>query len=178
MASQSPGKQNLAIRRTNGKIASMKLIIGLGNPGDEYKNTRHNVGHLVIDELQKKKLPGSFIIKKSDRFMNDSGGFVKSLSTKYSIKNTDLYIIHDDLDIPLGTYKIQFGKGPKDHNGVKSVDGALETDQYWHVRVGVDSRPSDNRPMGEEYVLENFLDKEKIILERVIKEVCKKLLTS
>jgi PTH1 family peptidyl-tRNA hydrolase len=143
----------------------MKLIIGLGNPGDEYKNTRHNVGHLVIDELQKKKLPGSFIIKKS-------------LSTKYSIKNTDLYIIHDDLDIPLGTYKIQFGKGPKDHNGVKSVDGALETDQYWHVRVGVDSRPSDNRPMGEEYVLENFLDKEKIILERVIKEVCKKLLTS
>jgi len=107
--------------------------------------------------------------------MNESGSFVKSLYTKYNIQNTDLYIIHDDLDIRLGEYKIQFGRGPKDHNGLISVDEALGTDQYWHVRIGVDNRPLDNRPMGEEYVLQNFTDEEIEILTPVIKKVCKEL---
>jgi PTH1 family peptidyl-tRNA hydrolase len=156
----------------------MRLIIGLGNPGEKYKNTRHNAGFLVVDELQKTKLPKDFIVKKSGTFMNDSGSFVKSLYTKYNLQNTDLYIIHDDLDIPLGSFKIQLGKGPKDHNGIKSVDETLGIDEYWHVRIGVDNRPLDNRPMGEEYVLQNFSDEERLILNKVIKEICKKLATS
>jgi PTH1 family peptidyl-tRNA hydrolase len=156
----------------------MKLIVGLGNPGVGYVNTRHNAGHFVVTELQKTKIPKDFIVKKSDVFMNDSGSFVKKLVNNSKIDLSDLYIVHDDLDIALGEYKIQFGKGPKDHNGVKSVDEALGTDQYWHVRIGVDNRPLDGRPEGIEYVLENFTDEEREILNKAVKEVCKKLVTS
>ena len=155
----------------------MKLIVGLGNPGSGYVGTRHNVGHMVIEVLQGLKLPKDAVLKKSDTYMNQSGEFVKSQVDKYKVKDNDLYIIHDDLDILLGEYKIQFGRGPKDHNGLKSVNDAMSTDQYWHVRVGVDNRPRDNRPMGEEYVLQNFSDEEMVTLNRVILEVCHKLIT-
>ena len=158
----------------------MKLVVGLGNPGLEYRNTWHNAGVHAVKELkrlQKKgKLPRSVILRGSDVFMNTSGSFVADLVKKYDIKLQDLYIIHDDLDIRLGSdSKIQFGRGPKDHNGLKSVDEALGSDQYWHVRIGVDDRPEDNRPMGEEYVLQNYSDKERQILGDSIKLVCKKL---
>jgi PTH1 family peptidyl-tRNA hydrolase len=156
----------------------MKLVIGLGNPGGDYINTRHNTGFLVVDELQKVKLPKDIVLRKSDVFMNESGVFVSELCAKYSVLSTNLYIVHDDLDIALGEYKIQFGRGPKDHNGVGSVDEALGTDQYWHVRVGVDNRPLDNRPMGIEYVLQNFSDEEKVILDAVIKKVCHELISN
>ena len=156
----------------------MRLVVGLGNPGLAYQNTRHNAGILVADELQKTSLPGRVVVKKSEVFMNSSGSFVKSLVDKYKLGPSNLFLIHDDLDIKLGEYKIQFAKGPKDHNGVRSIDEVLGTDQYWHIRVGVDNRPLDNRPMGEEYVLQNFTDEEKVILDRVIKELCKKLVTS
>lgn len=168
----------------------MKLVIGLGNPGAEYINTRHNVGHLVVDELQKtanskqslaSQGPGKrqtingLKIFKSSNFMNESGSFVKSLYTKYHIQNTDLYVIHDDLDIKLGEYKIQLGHSPKDHNGIKSIDDELGTNEYWHVKVGIDNRPLDNRPMGIEYVLQNFSNEERMVLDRVVKEVASKL---
>lgn len=152
----------------------MYLIIGLGNPGKDYEKTRHNAGFLVIDELKKTSNYKAF---KSDKFMNDSGLFVKELDSKFRIPHSDLYIIHDDLDIALGSYKIQFGRGPKDHNGIESVENELGTKDFWRVRVGVDNRPLDNRPMGEEYVLQNFSDSEMVVLERVIKEICKKLET-
>lgn len=155
----------------------MRLIVSIGNPGVAYANTRHNAGFLVVDALQNSKLPKDVVIRKSDTFMNESGIFVKKLVNNYKLDLNDLYIIHDDLDIKLGEYKIQFGRGPKDHNGLKSIDEELGTDQYWHVRIGVDNRPLDNKPMGEEYVLQNFSDEEKEILDRVIKEVCKKLAT-
>ncbi|KKR89816.1 MAG: Peptidyl-tRNA hydrolase [Microgenomates group bacterium GW2011_GWC1_41_20] len=158
------------------RIKEMKLIIGLGNPGVSYSETRHNIGHMVIDKLQLVKIPGA-IIKKTGVFMNESGSFVKKLITDHKIPASALYVIHDDLDIPIGEYKIQFARGPKDHNGLKSIDENLGTDEYWHVRIGVDNRPSDNRPMGEEYVLQNFSDEEKVIIDRIIKEVCKKLET-
>ena len=155
----------------------MRLLIGLGNPGERYISTRHNAGFLVVDSLQKTKLPGGVIVKKSDVFMNESGLFVKKLVDHYSLSGNDLYIIHDDLDIKLGEHKIQFGTGPKVHNGVKSVDEALGTDQYWHVRIGVDNRSSNARQAGIEYVLENFTQEERKILDKVIEEVCKKLAT-
>jgi peptidyl-tRNA hydrolase, PTH1 family len=163
----------------------MKLVIGLGNPGTEYLNTRHNTGILVVDELQK-EIQGSkreilnksqIKIFKSSKFMNESGFFVSKQLKAYGIKPEALYVIHDDLDIKLGEYKIQYGRGPKDHNGLKSIDEELSTDQYWHVRIGVDNRPFDNRPMGEEYVLENFSDEERNILDRTIKQVVNKLST-
>ena len=153
----------------------MKLIIGLGNPGERYKNTRHNAGFLVADELQKMKLPACVVVKKSDVFMNDSGNFVKKIVDKYKLNLSDLYIIHDDLDIPLGSYKIQMGVGPKVHNGVNSIETELGTEDFWRVRIGVDSRNPDKKISGEEYVLQNFTDEEKIILDRVIKNVVKDL---
>lgn len=154
----------------------MKLIVGLGNPGKEYEGTRHNTGYLAIDELRKSKLPSDVIVKKSDVFMNESGEFVEQLLSKYpNTPISSVYVVHDDLDIPLGYYKIQFGRGPKDHNGLASVDAKLETTGYWHIRVGIDNRSIDNRPMGEEYVLQNFAESERVILDRTIKEVCKRL---
>jgi PTH1 family peptidyl-tRNA hydrolase len=155
----------------------MRMIIGLGNPGADYENTRHNVGHMVIDELLKEKLTSGNIVKKTTTFMNDSGNDVEMAVNKHKISLQDLYVVHDDLDIKLGEYKIQYGRGPKDHNGLKSVDEKLGTDEYWHVRIGVDNRPMDGRPMGEEYVLQNFSEEEKEFIKRVITEVCKKLAT-
>jgi PTH1 family peptidyl-tRNA hydrolase len=150
----------------------MRIIVGLGNPGEGYVNTRHNVGFLVVDAL---KNSNQIKIFKSDKFMNESGSFVKRVVDQNKLDLSNLYIVHDDLDIKLGEYKIQFGKGPKDHNGLSSIDDVLGTDQYWHVRIGIDNRPLDNRPMGIEYVLQNFSDEEKVILDKVIKEVCHKL---
>lgn len=153
----------------------MKLFIGLGNPGTKFKNNRHNVGQMVVDALHK----GPTFLK-SDCFMNDSGSFVKhfiSLYPNHSI--SDLYVIHDDLDIKLGEYKIQFGKGSKAHNGILDIEEKLGTSEFWRVRVGVDNRITNDelRIKGEQYVLEDFTDEEKLILDRVIKEICKKLAT-
>lgn len=155
----------------------MKLIVGLGNPGEQYLNTRHNAGHLFVEELRKNRPPKSFTLKKSDTFMNDSGKFVKGLVDKYKLDLNDLYVAHDDLDILLGSYKIQLGRGPKDHNGISSVDRELGSSNYWHIRIGVDKRDPQNRVLGEEYVLQNFTSEEKEILEKTLKEICKKLAT-
>lgn len=156
----------------------MKLVIGLGNPGPEYLTTRHNAGFLLVDELQKTKLPSGVVIRKSDVFMNQSGDFVKKTVDKYSVPGGDLYIVHDDLDIKLGEYKIQLGHGPKDHNGLNDIYDKLGSDNFWHVRIGIDNRPEDNKVLGIEYVLQNFSHNEMKIIDKVIKEACKKLVTS
>lgn len=155
----------------------MRLVVALGNPGRQYQNTRHSVGFLVVDELQKARLPKGVVVKKSDTFMNDSGSFVKSLYTKYHILNTDLYIIHDDLDLPLGTWKISWAKGPKDHGGVNDIEQKLGSKDFWRIRVGVDSRNPESRVPGEDYVLQDFTKEEGEMLDGVIKEICKELVT-
>lgn len=152
----------------------MKVIVGLGNPGIKYVNNRHNVGHMVIDELQNLKLKDKIL--KSDKYMNDSGLFIKKLKEKYpKMQFSDLYIIHDDLDIPLGSFKIQFGKGPKVHNGLNDIYEKIGTSGFWHVRVGVDNRDPEKRTKGVDYVLEDFKDEEKIVLNGVIKQICNQL---
>jgi len=152
----------------------MKLIVGLGNPGEEYKNNRHNVGHMAIEILKTKNLKDSRLVK-TDCFMNTSGKFVKGLVDRYNLDLNNLYIIHDDLDIALGEYKIQFGKGPKDHNGLLDIYNKLGTKEFWHVRIGVDNRETDNRTPGEKYVLQDFSVEEKKIVDNVIQVICKKL---
>lgn len=159
----------------------MKLVIGLGNPGEKYASNRHNTGFLVVDKLKTSK----FKIFKSDKFMNNSGSFVKKLLSKYpSIPVSSIFIVHDDLDLPLGTWKIQYAKGPKDHGGINDIEQKLGTDNFWRIRVGVDNRKPesldyarDKAPRGETYVLEDFAKDEKVILDKVIDEVCKKLAT-
>lgn len=151
----------------------MKLIIGLGNPGEKYKNNRHNVGYLVTDVLKEKKLKNTKVAK-TDCFMNDSGSFVKFLYTKYDIPHTNLYVVFDDLDIKLGEYKIQFGKGPKDHNGLHDIYDKLGTKDFWHVRVGIDPILRESS-RGEEIVLSDFEKEEKAVLDKVTSQICEKL---
>lgn len=157
----------------------MKLILGLGNPGKQYENNRHNVGYRVIDELKAKssKLKGVIHVK-TNVFMNESGRAVKVLISQYpNIPVSNLYVVHDDLDIPLGQFKIQKGRGPKVHNGIKSVDEALGTRDYWRVRVGVDNRDPENRTPGEEYVLQDFTEEEMKTLNGVISQTIKALIS-
>ena len=151
----------------------MKVIIGLGNPGSKYVHNRHNVGHMVVDQL--KSQSSKMKVLKSDRFMNNSGSFILSQCAKYHIPYTSLFVIHDDLDIKLGEFKIQFGKGPKVHNGLNDIYEKLGTNEFWHVRVGVDNRDPENRAKGDEYVLQDFTVEEKVILDGVIKQICNQL---
>lgn len=172
----------------------MKSVIGLGNPGEKYKNNRHNVGFMVLDKLNKKSWQKSksgllsyswyrsdIELIKPQTFMNDSGVAVRYAVNKHKIKTSNLYIIHDDLDLPLGTWKMQFAKGPKDNGGINSIEQVLDTQDFWRIRVGVDNRkhePHFTKVMrGEEYVLEDFTKDEKTILNKVINEICKKLAT-
>lgn len=149
----------------------MKLIVGLGNPGEKYKNNRHNVGYMVVDYLEKVGLPEGVVAKKPDTFMNDSGNDVAKLMSKLKAQMSNLYVIHDDLDIPLGKYKIQFGKGPKVHNGVSSVEEVLGATDFWRARIGVDNRDPENRISGEVYTLQDFTEEEKKVLGRLIKQI-------
>lgn len=149
----------------------MKLIVGLGNPGSKHQNNRHNVGYMVVDAM---KVGSS---EKSDCFMNDSGSFVAKKLKTYSIKPEALYVVHDDLDIPLGSFKIQFGKGPKMHKGIIDIEEKLGTSDFWRVRVGVENRMKDlgSKIKGDEYVLSDFTEEEKTILDSVIKQICNQL---
>ncbi|MFV1916886.1 MAG: aminoacyl-tRNA hydrolase [Patescibacteria group bacterium] len=192
----------------------MKLVIGLGNPGEKYKRNRHNVGFMVLDtfvsqisnfqarsaklrlfpsakrqaplisnEIQNLKFlfqkkfqseilkADDFIFVRPQTMMNSSGKAVKKLVDHYKIKTPGLWVIHDDLDIALGAYKIRRGKGPKEHKGLLSIYDALKTKAFWHVRVGVDHRLPDNRIDGETYVLEDFTDKELAVIDQVIAKI-------
>lgn len=158
----------------------MKLLIGLGNPDKKYANNRHNVGYLLVDKFWSRG-QSSLIAKQSNVFMNDSGTTVKKLVDQYSLDLNNLYIAHDDLDIKLGEYKIQFGRGPKDHNGIKDIEDKLGTSEFWRVRIGIDNRgdpTSRKASRGEEYVLEDFTKYEREVIDKVIDEICKKLATS
>jgi len=156
----------------------MKLIVGLGNPEEKYLKNRHNVGYIFIDRFCSEKLPNSLIAKKSGEYMNSSGKSVKRLVDSYKISTDNLYIVHDDLDIPLGQFKIQEGRGPKVHNGVISVEKELGTRDFWRVRIGVDNRDPKNRTEGEKYVLEDFTASEQEILDQVLKKIAQTLKTS
>lgn len=147
------------------RIETMKLVIGLGNPGAKYLKNRHNVGHMFVDFSKR----GA----KTDTFMNDSGKFVRKLVNKGQVAGSDLYIVHDDLDIPLGQYKIQFGVGPKVHYGIQSVERELGTKDFWRVRVGVDNRDPNDRMAGEDYVLQDFTGEELETLKGVFDAINK-----
>jgi len=189
----------------------MMLIIGLGNPGKKYINNRHNVGYMFVDylvsleslrvnEFENDKFSNSqlaklvinnneLILAKPLTFMNNSGIAVGKLVSKLinspnsqTRQINNLLIIHDDLDIPLGKFHIQFGVGPQLHNGLESIEQHLKTKDFWRIRIGVDNRQPkktylshgrdiDNKQKwidGETYTLQNFLSQEKKLLESEI----------
>jgi len=176
----------------------MKMIVGLGNPGEKYQRNRHNVGFGVVEKLATAILKSQilqfsnskkynaeiiqtkeYILAKPQTFMNESGKAVAALCRFYKIKLEDLYIVHDDLDIALGSYKIQHGKGPQIHNGLLSIEQTLGTDQFWNVRVGVENREvRGNKGIpGVVYSLQDFLSDERKIVGEVMRRVVEDLLT-
>lgn len=153
----------------------MKLIIGLGNPDEGYANNRHNVGHKVIDVLQD-ELPEDAKAEKTDVYMNESGEYVARQKNFYKVDLDDLYVVYDDLDIPLGSYKISKGKSPRVHNGIISVIEKLGSEDFWHVRVGIDNRAGERESIsGKDYVLSDFTQEEKKILEEVMGRIKEEL---
>ncbi len=117
---------------------------------------------------------GDVLLLKPMTFMNKSGVSIKKVMNFYKIKLEDLWVIHDDLDIELGKFKIQMGKGPKKHNGVLSVETELGAKDFWRVRIGVENR-QDKRIPGEKYVLMKFSEDEKKRLMKVIEEVVEEI---
>jgi len=151
----------------------MKKIIGLGNPGDKYKFTRHNIGRIILNNWQKEEdLPlfkkntklnalitkgNDFVLVLPETFMNSSGKSVKKI-----IKKTEnLWVVHDDIALPFGTIKISKNKGSAGHNGIKSIIEELKTKDFVRIRIGIKplSRTisSENLP---KFVLKKFTKKE------------------
>jgi len=142
----------------------MKLIIGLGNPGKEYEKTRHNAGFLAVDkiienfqfsifnfqlkfnaEISQGIINNEKVISvKPQTFMNGSGQAVKAIADYYKIKPEDIIVIHDDLDIPLGKYKISKGKSSAGHKGVQSIIDLLGTKNFTRIRIGIGAKQIPN----------------------------------
>jgi len=193
----------------NSANTKTKIIIGLGNPGEKYSQTRHNAGFMAVDKIKQiKKLRNwklrtklkakiikteSLFLAKPQTFMNNSGLAVQKISQYFNISISqclkNLYVIHDDLDISLGDYKIQYNRGSAGHKGVQSIIDSLGTKKFWRVRIGVDNRglndksfiwqsqiPSGGRVLGKDYVLERFTKKEKKIIEEVFDTMIKEFL--
>jgi PTH1 family peptidyl-tRNA hydrolase len=157
------------------------LVVGLGNPGDEYAATRHNVGQMVIDELAKRhnikfsshksrtdvaayKLgvgidAHSIILAKSKSYMNESGGPIKALASFYSVEPANIIVLHDELDIGFAAIRSKLAGGDNGHNGLKSLTSSFGTAEYYRVRLGI------GRPMGQQdpadFVLKQFSKEEK-----------------
>lgn len=133
----------------------MKLIVGLGNPGEEYAQTRHNIGFMVVDKLgrelgsdtgvwqEEKKhralvaRAGDVVLVKPLTFMNASGKSVQSILAYYKLQPSDLWVVHDDIDLPLGKIRIRQMGGTGGHHGIESIMHELATDKFIRFRLGI-----------------------------------------
>jgi len=164
----------------------MIVIIGLGNPGKKYQDTGHNVGFQIVNKFSKRynfpefKLSKKFnalvsesvfdgkkvILAKPQTFMNESGKAVKALISFYKTKN--LFVVHDDIDLPLGKIRIAKNRGPAGHKGVESVIKEIGTKDFVRFRIGIQS--SKVKPKNaEKLVLQKFNKEEKEIIKETIK---------
>ena len=147
-----------------------KIVIGLGNPGEEYEKTYHNVGFLFIKYLINKKPTNSELIK-SDVYMNESGKFVAKIMQKTGVKPEELLVVHDDSDIELGKYKLSFGRGSAGHKGAESIIKSLGTKNFWRLRIGIRKVSSIKyqvlRKKAEEFVLRKISKADLEILNQV-----------
>jgi len=173
-------------------MKEIKLIVGLGNIGKEYVNTRHNAGFMAIEKLLAGQIArpdskfeaevfkaGEMLLCKPTTFMNDSGRAVRKIMDFYKLSTEDVAIIHDDLDIELGEYKIQKGVGPKVHNGVTSVEQALGTKDFLRVRLGINNRSESGfGGSGADYVLTRFTSDELEIIGDTIEEAMDELVVA
>ena len=159
----------------------MKLIVGLGNPGGEYKNTRHNVGFIFLNSflskeslsLDKKKFKGHYIeysvngnkaiLLEPQTYMNLSGDSIIEFARYYKIDNEDILIIHDDLDLEVGKIRIRSKGSSGGHNGLKSIIARLGNENFKRVRIGIGK--DSNIPVVD-YVLGKFSNEDMEILNK------------
>jgi len=164
----------------------INAIIGLGNPGKEYENTRHNIGFIFVDELSKRWKTSKFntlILVKPQTFMNKSGQAVLALIKKFKIKPENILIIHDDIDILWGNYKLSFGRSSAGHKGVESIIKALKTKNFWRLRIGIQPlRQARGKPKkhvsADKIILKKFTSSELKILNQTIKKAISELETA
>ena len=163
----------------------MFLIVGLGNPGKEYENTRHNIGFNAIDVIAKKykielnriKFKGIYgeafiggekvILLKPSTYMNLSGESVRSVMDFYKISEEDVLVIYDDISLEVGRLRIRDKGSAGGHNGIKSIISHMGTEDFARIKIGV------GQPKGDlvNYVLGNFAKEEKRILDEVLETV-------
>lgn len=176
----------------------MKLVVGLGNPGEKYDHTRHNLGFGLLDEFVRKnnleswsfeakfkaeiiKIGNDLILARPQTYVNQSGLAVAALANFFKIAPADITIVHDDLDLTLGKIKVRLGGSGAGHHGVESVIKELGTDQFIRVRLGIGNEKSHSGEhnripfSAEKFVLEKFSSKEKSEVKQMIKQGIKAL---
>lgn len=184
----------------------MKLIVGLGNPGDKYQYTRHNIGFMVVEKLAKVLLPvgrsekawvgekrftaeickvsEDTLLAKPHTYMNRSGIAVLSLLSFYKISPSDLWVVHDDIDLPLGKMRIRIGGSSAGHNGVDSIMTNLHFEDFPRFRLGIGRGKLDlhhsadhnlSRREVEKYVLSLFRENEAGEVKKMIKRAVEAL---
>ena len=164
----------------------MNIIIGLGNPGEQYKNTRHNVGFLAVDEFAKKHDFSEFKLQKKSKsevsekdeiilvkpqtFMNESGKSVREIIKNKPVNN--IIVIHDDIDLPIGKIKIVQERGSAGHKGVESIIQNIGNEGLIRFRIGIGS---ENKIEAMKVVLKNFSPEEQNKIDKVIQKTSKAL---
>lgn len=165
----------------------IKLLVGLGNPGQKYSKTRHNAGFLLLDELVVEKgvlfsRQGRFFgdvaemrigsdrmyLLKPDTFMNRSGQSVAALINYYKIKPDEVLVVHDELDFEVGLMKLKSGGGHGGHNGLRDIISSIGTKDFKRLRVGI-GRPASGRPVVD-YVLSDFSKSDLQIVKELFSE--------
>ena len=160
----------------------MKLIVGLGNPGKEYENTRHNMGFIMIDkfankynvEINKSKFNGLYtdllinnekvILLKPQSYINLSGEVIRKYIDFFKIDINDIFVISDDLDLDFGTYKLKSSGSSGGHNGLKNIELHLATRDYKRLKIGI----SNNKNIDtKDYVLSKFTNTDKEIIDKL-----------
>jgi PTH1 family peptidyl-tRNA hydrolase len=165
-------------------LAPMKLIVGLGNPGPEYHNTRHNIGWRVLDAFAEKfridfsgheknartgrgrVAGGAVVVAKPLTYMNLSGDAVRGLVNAYEIALGDLIIIYDDIDLPIGKLRIRPAGSSGTHNGMRSIVEALGSEAFPRLRIGIRGERSEERL--RDYVLDDFKPEEESVMRTAI----------
>src|SRR3989339_928868 len=172
----------------------MKLLVGLGNPGKEYEKTRHNMGGRVLDALKldfhlEKKFQAEiyvktgrdlsptdkpFILCKPQTFMNNSGMAVRAVADYYKISPSDIIVIHDDKDLPLGTIRLRKKGSSGGHNGVQSIIDHLGTSSFTRLKIGVANELTEKNDTTQ-FVLDKFSKAEEKLLPKIILGAIEKL---
>lgn len=162
------------------------LVVGLGNPGDEYRRTRHNVGAEVVELLARRH--GARLRKSKERavvdevkvdgrrlalaipltYMNESGQAVRPLARRFGVEPEQIVVVHDELDLPVGTLRVKAGGGLAGHNGLRSIKAHLHSDAFLRVRIGVSKPPS--KEQGADHVLNKFGKRERAEVDVAIEQ--------